>query len=164
MSRSKNSSEQNNTKIPSVDVMPEYETLERKYQLALEGRLDGWKYKTIAQGLKYEGIEITESTIRKWFMRGGPLELIFKEMKRERAREARKLFKGIRDEYRELMPDAMLTIKKATRQGNLAAALHVAAVNGIVEEEKPMTVIPPRSIRISIIKPSEIVTTEVHDE
>ena len=161
MSGSFNDSQQDSTKSLSTDVEPGYYDLEPKYQYALEARLDGVKYKVIAENLRRQSIQITEQAIRLWFMKGGPLCLIFRNMKRERAREVREMFKHLREEYADIAPEAMTTIKKHVRNGSLAAAMHVMDVNGFEPVHK-IEDVTPRTVRIMVVKPdgAEVLATQ----
>jgi len=150
-----NKEQQNATNLPSTDVAPSYDELEPHYQYALEARLDGAKYRVIVQALIVKGFSTTEQTVRRWFAKGGPLNLIYRQMKRERAREVREMFKHLREEYEDIAPEAMLTIKANVRKGNLAAALHVMEVNGFEPVHK-IEDVTPRKVNILIVKPEDV--------
>jgi hypothetical protein len=136
----------------NTDVHPEYDQLEERFQLAIEARLEGMKYKDIASILKGRNIQTTERTVRDWFVKGGTCADVYKDLKRERAKEVRAMFKKIRDEYVNIAPEAMLTIKTHVRRGNLSAAMHVMEVNGFEPVHK-IEDVTPRTVRIMVVKP-----------
>jgi hypothetical protein len=141
-------------------VTPEFEALEERFQLAIEARLEGMKYKDIAGMLRSRNMTTSERTVRDWFAKDGTCYDVHKVMKRERAREVRAIFKKLRDEYINIAPEAMLTIKTNVRRGNLAAALHVMEVNGFEPVHK-IEDVTPRTVRIMVVKPdgAEVVAT-----
>lgn len=151
----KNDKGRQTTSSPLSDqVTPEFESLEERFQFAIEARLEGMKYKDIAGMLKGRNIKTSERTVRDWFAKGGACYDVYKLMKRERAKEVRAMFKKLRDEYINIAPEAMFTIKSHVRKGNLQAAMHVMEVNGFEPVHKVEDV-TPRKVNVLIVKPEE---------
>jgi hypothetical protein len=120
-----------------------YEQLNPLHQRAVDLRLNGVKYKDIAQELG-----LKEQTIREWFIKDGICYFAFNQIKKEREKEKKDLFKEIDQRLKDIAIDAVIVLENTVRKGNWKAAVKALEMAGfepvhkvadVTEDEKQKT-------------------------
>jgi hypothetical protein len=97
-----------------------YNELSKRDKLAVELRLEGYRYKFIAAKCK-----VVEDVARAWFAKGGRLHDAYEYMAEERLKEYTTFFSEINERLKEIAVDAVVTLGKNTRKGQTKAASDV---------------------------------------
>jgi len=134
-----NKNQQNRNNVDYI----EYDKLNPTHQRAIDLRLNGVKYKDIATELN-----IKEQTVRSWFMKEGACFKVFNQIKKEREKEKRDLFKEIDQRLKDIAIDAVIVLENTVRKGNWKAAVKALEMAGfepvhkvadVTEDEKQKT-------------------------
>mgnify|MGYP001100767389 CR=1 FL=1 len=120
-----------------------YEQLKPLHQKAVDLRLNGVKYRDIAKE-----IGVKEQTVREWFIKDGICYFAFNQIKKEREKEKRDLFKEIDQRLKDIAIDAVIVLENTVRKGNWKAAVKALEMAGfepvhkvadVTEDEKQKT-------------------------
>jgi hypothetical protein len=118
--------------IATEDYETAYEELDDIYRFAIDFRIDGMRYRAIAQIIskQFESSR-TEQRVKEWFSpKDGMLYDIYQWKKRQRREESKKLFKNVHKQLQDAAVDAAVTLKNKSRMGDVAAALGVLRIAG----------------------------------
>lgn len=107
--------------------------LKIEHELAIDLKLMGFRYSMIAGD---ERINVTEHTIRTWFMRGGICYNAYLRKKRLLARERKEMIGNIDNQVKDLIIDAMNCLSEAVKKGNLQAAIKAIELYKIYQEQR----------------------------
>lgn len=127
-----------------------YDSLELKYQQAVDLNLEGASHKVIAKML-----QVKEQTVRTWFMKGGLCYPAHKEKEKQRRQEWQKRFAEIDDKLKEMAVDAVLTIKQNLNKGSLWAAFGVLDRVGFQPVTKIQPITEPKVNIINYVYPKQ---------
>src|SRR5690348_7969850 len=142
-----------NRLIATKDYETIYEELDEIYRFAIDLRIDGMRYRAIAQVIskQFESSR-TEQRVKEWFApKDGMLYDIYQWKKRQRREESKKLFSKVHEQLQDAAVDAAVTLKNKARQGDVAAALGILRIAGFEipkkidvphDPDKPLFYIP----------------------
>lgn len=129
------------------DLNPYEALVDHRHQAAVDMRVDGYRIRYIAEELK-----LGESTVKNWFMRGGPCHDAYHFRRQQWADETAKLFDSIHDEIKSGAADAIVTLKQAARNKSILAAIKLLEFAGFQPVEKPATTLPT-AVTIEYVNP-----------
>src|SRR4051794_34596482 len=112
--------------IPMESNENPYEQLsDKRHVAAVDMRIEGYRLRYIGEFLK-----LKESTIREWFMTGGPCHDAYHFRRAEWLKETQELHANIRQEITSGATDAIVTLKKNARKGSTIAAKALLEMDG----------------------------------
>ncbi len=116
-----------------------YKTLPPNEKLAIDMRVLNFSSRDIAEKC---GVE--EGTVRNWFMTGGKLHGIYQVKSVEVAEERERRFEAIDAQIQEGATDAVITLRKKAKAGNISAAEILLEYSGKAPAKKLDVKTPPQ--------------------
>lgn len=116
-----------------------YKSLPENEKLAIDMRIQNYSSRDIADKC---GVE--EGTVRNWFMTGGRLHTAYEEREKVIAEEREKRFQAIDAQIQEGATDAVITLRKKAKAGNISAAEILLEYSGKAPAKKLDVKTPPQ--------------------
>lgn len=116
-----------------------YKTLPANEKLAIDMRVQNYSSRDIAEKC---GIE--EGTVRNWFMTEGRLHAAYMAREAEIAEERAKRFEAIDEQIQEGAAEAVITLRKKAKAGNISAAEILLEYSGKAPTRKLDIKTPPQ--------------------
>lgn len=116
-----------------------YKTLPANEKLAIDMRVQNYSSRDIADKC---GVE--EGTVRNWFMTEGRLHSAYVAREAEIAEEREKRFQAIDMQIQEGASDAVITLRKKAKAGNISAAEILLEYSGKAPAKKLDVKTPPQ--------------------